>query len=114
MFLKSLQLFWLFVWISNSLEILNQTLSNQNIICPINDDCIISCNTLNGNVTECNGLSLTCNNNINGTCKLECIGKDSCKDLQLNAVNVNSIELLCSHNGITYLKSNILNNDFEY
>ena len=84
----------------NGLEIINQTLVNQNIICPINDDCIISCNTLNGNGTECNGLSLTCNNNINGTCKLECMGRNSCKNVKLNALNANKIEILCTDNGV--------------
>ena len=85
----------------NALEILNETLINQNIICPINDDCIISCNTFNG--IYCNGLSLTCNNNINGTCKLECIGIDSCADVHLNALNVNSIEILCTDYGMSLL-----------
>ena len=80
------------------MELANQTLSNTNIICPINDDCIISCNSNYG--FNCNGLNILCQNNINGTCKLTCIGEDSCKNLNLIATNVNSIQILCTYKGM--------------
>ena len=91
------------VYISNGLQITNTNLFNSSIICPINDDCIIECNSNNG--YNCQKLNLSCQNNINGSCILTCIGKDACTDLRLNAINVNHVQITCSEEG-THIHKN--------
>ena len=88
------------VYVLNGLEITDTNLSNSTIICPINDDCIIECDSDNG--YSCQKLNLSCQNNINGSCILTCIGNGACHDVILNAINVNHVQITCFEQS-TYL-----------
>ena len=93
-------LFCFGLYLIKSLQISNQDLSGDNIVCDFNDDCIVTCNANQG--YYCDGLTLTCQNHI-GLCRLTCIGNGACDGVQLIANHVKSIEISCSDNGINIL-----------
>ena len=94
-------LLWFFVGLK-SLEIINENISNQTITCHTDTDCIITCNSNNNSL--CQNTLIICQNINYGECKLTCIGSNTCQNITLTAVNVNSVEIFCGiQNGITIL-----------
>ena len=92
------KIIWLCV--CKGLIISNQNLSDNVVICDKNDDCIINCD---GNLGfECIGLKLKCQNSLNGNCMINCNGNNACKDMNIDAINVRSIDINCNDNGLLY------------
>ena len=89
-------LFGFVVLITKSLVITNKNVSHSDIICPLNDDCAVNCDVNNG--AYCNELTLTCQNSINGTCVLLCVGDGACQSVKLYANNSNSVLIMCFNN----------------
>ena len=82
-----------FLILINSLEHINEDISNQDILCGYNDDCIIYCDI--NNAGNCRNANITCQNSDDGVCELTCIGSDACKDLSIDTVNSRSVKINC-------------------
>ena len=82
------------IYALNSLVIINQNIDNQEILCGLNDACIIICDNTDNNGGSCVGATIICQNSDNGVCQIACTGT-ACQSLSLIALNVKSVNIIC-------------------
>ena len=95
--------FVILLYALNSLQIINEKINSQEILCYLNDDCIITCDNTDNNGGLCVDTTIICQNSDYGVCQITCIGT-ACRWLSLIALHVKSVDIICGHaNGISFI-----------